>query len=122
MTTQDDYYPDELAGPFETTWAWKGGAVAGLLSTVVMGVAISLVELSTLQVAIAGLYGQQDNLAVGWVAHLFYGTLFRMIFAVVLANPGLYRVGERVWKSVVAGVVYGLVLAVRVQESSCRSG
>lgn len=48
MATPDNYRPDEPAGPFETTWAWKGGAVAGLVSTGVMGVAISLVELSTL--------------------------------------------------------------------------
>lgn len=46
------------------------------------------------------------------MAHLFHGTLFGMIFAAVLADPGLYRVNERIWKSVVAGAVYGLVLAV----------
>ena len=112
MTTKNDYYTDEPARPFETTWAWKGGAVAGLVATVVMGVAISLMKVSTLQVAIAGLYGQEGDLAAGWVAHLFHGTLFGMIFAAVLADPGLYRVSERVWKSAVAGIVYGLVLAV----------
>jgi Mg/Co/Ni transporter MgtE len=35
-----------------------------------------------------------------------------MIFAAVLADPGLYRVSEWMWKTVVAGVVYGLTLAV----------
>ena len=41
-----------------------------------------------------------------------YGTLFGVLFAAVLLDPGLYGVSERVGKTVAVGVVYGLVLAV----------
>lgn len=77
-----------------------------------MGVAIALTDLATLGVAIAGLYGQEGALLAGWVAHLTHGTLFGVVFAAILSDPGLYRVSEWVWKSVASGVVYGLVLAV----------
>jgi hypothetical protein len=102
----------ETRDPFETRWAWKAGAVAGLVATLVMGVAISLTDLATLRGAIAGLYGLRGNLAAGWGAHLFHGTLFGVIFAWVLADPGLQGLSDWAWKTVVAGVVYGLVLAV----------
>ena len=103
---------DETTGPFEATWAWKGGGVAGLLATLVMGVFISVMNLPTLQLAIAGLYGQTGNLVAGWFAHLAHGTLFGMIFALVLSDPGLYRVTEWYWKTTVAGVVFGMMLAI----------
>ncbi|PSQ09449.1 hypothetical protein BRC93_12885 [Halobacteriales archaeon QS_5_70_15] len=61
---------------------------------------------------IAGLYGSEGSLAAGWIAHPIHGSLFGAVSAAVLADPGLYRVTEWVWKTVVAGVVYGLVLAV----------
>lgn len=101
-----------LPAAFETRWAWKGGALAGLVATAVMGVVISLTSLATLRLAIAGLYGFEGNLTAGWVAHLAHGTLFGVVFAAVLTDPALYRLSERVWKTTVAGIVYGLVLAV----------
>ncbi|SFR64444.1 hypothetical protein [Halogeometricum limi] len=103
---------DDGTSPFETTWPWRGGAVAGLLATVVTGIVISAMQLSTLQVAIAGLYGQSGSLVAGWVAHLVHGTLFGMLFALLLSDPGLYRLTDWYWKTILAGVVYGLVLAV----------
>lgn len=112
MTTRNDLEPSEAVSPFEARWAWKGGALAGLIATVMMGLAISAVELSTLRIAIAGLYGFEGNLVVGWVAHLAHGTLFGIIFAGVMADPGLHGVSNWVWKTVIAGVVYGLVLAI----------
>jgi len=63
-------------------------------------------------VTIAGLYGSEGSLVVGWIAHPIHGSLFGAVSAAVLADPGLYRITEWVWKTVVAGVVYGLVLAV----------
>lgn len=112
MPLSSTYRRSETGEPFEKRWAWRGGAVAGAVATVAMGVAISLVQLSTLRVAIAGLYGFEGSLVAGWIAHLVHGSLFGAVFAAVLADPGLYRVTEWVWKTVVAGVVYGLVLAV----------
>ena len=70
------------------------------------------VDPGTVSEAIAGLYGASGSLAVGWVAHLVHGTVFGVIFAVVLSDSSLAKVSEWVWKSVLVGVGYGLVLAV----------
>jgi hypothetical protein len=102
----------EVAGPFETGVSWRAGGVAGFAATAVMGVAISVMDLGTLRVAIAGLYGFEGSLVAGWIAHLAHGTLFGVVFATVLADPGLHRVSEWLWKTAVAGVVFGLVLGV----------
>jgi hypothetical protein len=102
----------ETTAPFESNWAWKGGAIAGLVATFAMGVAISLMDLSTLQRAIAGLYGQSGNLATGWTAHLVHGSLFGAVFSLFLSDPGLHGVTDWYWKTTLAGVVYGLVLAI----------
>lgn len=102
----------ETPEAFEGAWAWKGGAVAGFAAAIVMGVAISIVELDTLRLAIAGLYGFEGNLVAGWIAHLAHGTLFGLIFAGILSDPSLHRIDDWAWKSAVAGVIYGLVLAV----------
>jgi sterol desaturase/sphingolipid hydroxylase (fatty acid hydroxylase superfamily) len=98
--------------PFETGVSWRAGGVAGFVATAVMGVAISAMDLGTLRVAIAGLYGFEGSLIAGWAAHLLHGTLFGVVFSAVLADPGLLRVSEWLWKTLVAGVVFGLVLAV----------
>jgi hypothetical protein len=102
----------DTAAPFEETWAWRGGALAGFVATVVMGVAISAMDLATLRGAIAGLYGLEGSLAAGWIAHLSHGTLFGMLFAAFMADPGLYRVSEWYWKTILAGVVYATMLAI----------
>lgn len=102
----------EVSSPFETEWDWRAGAVSGFLAATVTGLAISLVRLETLRVAIAGLYGFEGSLLVGWVAHLVHGTLFGLLFAWVLSDPGLYRVTDWWWKTLLAAVVYALVLAV----------
>ena len=88
------------------------GTVAGLVATVAMGLAITVTDLSTLRSAVAGLYGFEGGLLAGWLAHLAYGTVFGVVFAVVLSDPGLFRLAERRWKTALAGIVYGVVLAV----------
>jgi sterol desaturase/sphingolipid hydroxylase (fatty acid hydroxylase superfamily) len=103
---------EDAAGPFESVWAWRGGAVAGFGATVVMGVTMTVMNLAVLQEAIASLYGMQGSLVAGWIAHLAHGTLFGALFALVLADPGLHRLTEWRWKTLVAGVVFALVLAV----------
>lgn len=102
---------DSMAA-FESDWAWKGGALAGLVATVVMGVAISAMNLGTLQLAIPGLYGLEGNLVAGWIAHVAHGTIFGLIFAGFMADPGLYRISDWVWKTLVAGIVFGMMLAI----------
>ncbi|MEF8853405.1 MAG: histidine kinase [Haloarculaceae archaeon] len=102
----------EAVEPFEAGWHWRAGATAGFVATVAMGVAITVGDLAVLREAIAGLYAFEGNLLAGWLAHLAHGTLFGVVFAVVLSDPSLYRVSEWAWKTVLAGVVYALVLAL----------
>jgi len=104
-STTDDYL-------FATPVAWRNGAIAGLLATVVMGLAISLGNLPILRDAIAGLYGQQGSLLAGWLAHLIHGTIFGVLFAAVLADPGVVDVPHSARAMALAGTVFGLVLGV----------
>lgn len=98
--------------PFERRFAWQEGAIAGLVATVAMGVAITVMDLETLRQSIAGLYGQEGSLVIGWIAHVIHGSLFGILFAAILTEPGAYRVTNSVTKTLVAGLVYGLVLVV----------
>lgn len=102
----------DVSNPFEGTLNWRAGAVAGFVASLVMGLAISLVQLDTLRIAIAGLYGFEGSLVVGWLAHLAHGTLFGLVFAAVLSDPGLYHITDWWWKTLMAALVYALILAV----------
>jgi hypothetical protein len=102
----------EKPSAFDSRLAWKGGLAAGVAASVAMGVAISAVRLSTLQMAIAGLYGLEGNLVAGWATHVVHGALFGLVFAAILADPGVYGITTWRWKTAVAGAVYGVVLAV----------
>lgn len=97
---------------FESRWDWQGGALAGVLATAVMGVAITVTNQPTLQVAIAGLYGQSGSLIAGWAAHLLHGTIFGSLFTLILAEPILYRLTDWYWKTILAGIVYSQILAI----------
>lgn len=112
MSTRTDLGESEAASPFEIRRAWKGGAIAGFVPTVAMGLSFSAVQLSTLRVAIAGLDGLEGSLVVGWIAHLARGTLFGTVFAGLMADPGFSRVSDSTQKSIVAAVGFGVVLAI----------
>lgn len=112
MSTKNTHKENEPVPPFKAKWAWKGGAVAGLVATVAMGLATSVVQLSTLRLAITGLYGFEGSLVVGWVTHLAHSTLFGIIFAGLMADPCFFQVSDSVLKSIVAAAGYGFVFAV----------
>lgn len=92
--------------------ALKGGAVAGFVATVATAIPILAMNPALLETTIAGMYGFEGVLAVGIVAHLAHGTLFGLVFAFVMSDPSLVRVTEWRWKTLVAGIVYGLMLTV----------
>lgn len=98
--------------PFEANLHWKGGAAAGFVATLLMGLLITVVNPATLSETIAGLYGVSDSLLFGWAVHLVHGTVFGVLFTVILDDPGLVNVTGWLWKSVLVGIVYGLVLAI----------
>ncbi len=91
---------------------WRNGAIAGLLATLAMGLAIAATELAVLRLAVAGLYGSEGSLLVGWAAHLLHGALFGVVFAAVLTDATLEDVTASTSKTALAGAVYGVVLAV----------
>ena len=104
--------PRETEAEFETHIAWQGGALAGAIAAITTGIGITVLDFDTLSVVIAGLYGQTGSLTVGWIAHVVLGAIFGVIFAGVLTDPGLYRLADSWWKTTVAGLVFGIVLAV----------
>ncbi|MFC7073158.1 hypothetical protein ACFQJ7_12150 [Halovenus rubra] len=109
-----DYYgaePDEIS-PFEDGPAVRGGTVAGFIATLLTSIAIVAVDISMLSDTIAGMYGFQNALAIGLATHLVHGTVFGAIFALVLTDPSLAKVTNSLWKTALAGVVYGLVLSL----------
>ena len=91
--------------------SWSAGALSGAIATIAMGLVIVSTNTPTLRLAIAGLYAQQGLLA-GWTAHVAHGTLFGLLFAVFLADPTLESMSQSHWRTGIAGVVYGLMLAL----------
>jgi len=111
--TDPDARTDEESQPdFVQRIRFRDGAVAGAIATIAMGLVITATDAELLRAAIAGLYGQQGSLVVAWLAHVLHGSLFGLLFAVVLSDPSLEPMRRQPAKTVVAGVVYGLVLTV----------
>ena len=109
-----DHYGREVdeRSEFDAPAAWRGGAVAGFAATVATMAVILPVEPELFGETIAGMYGLEEAVAVGVIAHLVHGTLFGLLFAGVLSDPGVVGITNWLWKTVVAGLVFGLLLAV----------
>lgn len=91
---------------------WRDGAIAGFLATIAMSVSIVATDLEVLRVAVAGLYGSEGSLLVGWAAHLVHGALFGMLFAAILADATLEDLLDGPAWTAAAGGAYGVVLAL----------
>lgn len=102
----------ESLEPFDEHLALIGGMGAGVVGAIAMGVTFMALDGSLLRESIPGLYGLEGSLVAGWALHLVHGALFGLVFAVVMDDPSLVRVSDYVWKSTIAGVVFGLVLAI----------
>lgn len=110
----EDYYGREVDAEtrIEAPAYWRAGALSGLVATLVMSVVIVPVESTLFSETIAGMYGFEGVFVVGLVAHLIHGTLFGLLFAGILSDPGVVGLTNWLWKSSVAGLVFGLCLAV----------
>lgn len=108
-----DYYGRDKQGEsvFESDVELRAGAIAGFVATAITAVVLVVIDPELLTVTIPGLWGL-SGLGAGLVIHLLHGTLFGLVFAVVLADPSLVRITDWLWKTVIVGLVYGLVLAV----------
>lgn len=102
----------EIQTRLQSDVQWGHGALAGFVASLAMALVIGLWDATVLRDAIAALYQQEGNLVVGVLTHVIHGTLFGVLFALILSDPGLYHLDEHTGKSVLAGVVYGLALAL----------
>lgn len=109
-----DHYGREITedSEFDVPIAWRGGGFSGLVATLATTIVMVPVDSEFFSQTIAGMYGLDGLLAVGIAAHLVHGTLFGLVFAAVLSDPGLIGITNWLWKSAVAGLVFGLVLAI----------
>lgn len=113
MTTdEDERMTETMRKPRGERFGWRRGAAAGAVGSIVVGILLMAVDVEILSESIAGLYGQSGSLVVGWVVHLLHGTVFGVFFAGLLTEPILARVREASWKTVAAGGVYGILLAI----------
>lgn len=88
-------------------FAWKGGALAGLIGGAVMGAMLTMQMPPVIEVAIPSMYGL-SGLAAGWVAHLFHSVVFGLVFAAA-ATRTRYRDADT-GTFAVLGAAYGVVL------------
>jgi hypothetical protein len=88
---------------------WLSGATAGLVGGAVFGAILSMMMTPVITTAIPALYGTQGGVA-GWIAHLIHSALFGMLFAGVATIPALRPYTDRVSRSTVLGLGYGIVL------------
>jgi hypothetical protein len=58
------------------------------------------------------MYGFEGVLIVGLLTRLSHGTLFGLVFAAVLSDPGLVYMSNSILKTVLAGLVFGFVLTI----------
>lgn len=113
MAIKDHYgRQQEDIAPFEDTPQLRTGLTAGFVATVITAVAIALSGTELLSSTIPGMYGVENSLAVGLGAHLVHGTVFGLVFAFVLSDPELVPITNSLSKTMLAGLAYGLVLAV----------
>ena len=91
------------------TGGWVGGMIGGLAGGAVMGAMISIMMPPVIQMAIPALYGLQGGVA-GWVVHMSHSAILGVVFAAIMAIPGLQGYANSVGASVGIGAVYGIVL------------
>lgn len=88
----------------------KAGIVGGLAGGVVFGIMMTMMMPMIIEMAIPGMYGLGESLAVGWVIHLFHSAVLGAVFAaLVAAKPDLT---DSTGKSIGAGIAFGVVLWV----------
>jgi hypothetical protein len=100
--------------PTESVASWKGGVVAGLAGSLVMGALIAVMNPPTIEVAMASLYtlAPPPNGAAGFTVHMAHGAVFGVVFAAILAAPAVRENVSGLLPTVGLGVAYGVVIWV----------
>ena len=110
MSTAEVSETDPTAVTVDTTVTkWSSAIVASLVAGTAMGLPMQFV--TEIMPTVGALYGW-ENLAVGWVAHLFHSAVFGVIFAGVVSLGPLNEYAGRFPTGVGIGAGYGVVIWV----------
>jgi len=86
---------------------WKAGVLGGLGGGLVFGIMMSMMMPNIVEMAIPGMYGLQGGLA-GWTIHMAHSAVLGVVFAGLAGAAS--QLTETAGKTVLFGVVYGIVL------------
>lgn len=90
---------------------WVAAIVTGLIATIVFGV-LAMVMMPDMMGMIGAMFGFEGNVAVGWAAHLFHGTVFGLMYAAIVSLDQLRAYASRVAYGAGLGLVYGILIWV----------
>ena len=90
---------------------WIAAIVAGIVATIVFGL-MAMAMMPDMMGMIGAMYGFEGNMAVGWIAHLFHGAVFGLIYAAIVSLEQLRTYASRVAQGAGLGIVYGVIVWV----------
>ncbi len=93
------------------TQRWIAAVIAGLIATVVFG-AMAMAMMPDMMGMIGAMYGFGGNEAIGWIAHLFHGAVFGLLYAAIVSIDQLRTYASRVAHGAGLGIVYGVIVWV----------
>lgn len=89
---------------------WQGGVVGGLVGGVVFGAMMTMQMRMIMEVAIPGMYGLPEGLAIGWIVHLFHSAVFGLVFAAIVGYTPLEEYLDSNLTLGLAGLAYGILV------------
>lgn len=92
-----------------TASMWAAGAFAGLIAATGMGLVLHVG--ADMMPLIGALYGQESVL-FGWLAHLFNGVVFALVFVVLVSRRVFHNYTRSATEHVLFGLGYGAALGV----------
>lgn len=88
---------------------WIASAAAGIIAAIVFGV-LAMLMMPEMMGMIGAMYGMEGNVIVGWLAHLFHGAVFGLIYAAIASMERFEDLASRVSHGAGLGAVYGVVV------------
>lgn len=88
---------------------WIASATAGVLASIAFGV-LAMLMMPEMMGMIGAMYGMEGNVLMGWIAHLFHGAVFGLIYAAIVSTDRLGEMASRVDHGAGLGAGYGVVV------------